>query len=70
MRVGFLSKEGFGSMSYKIQFLPRGSNLWENAMSGLGSEQEAIFQAKFIAKRPQNARVRIIDRNGSVVWIS
>lgn len=57
-------------MSYKIQYLPRGSNLWENAMSGLGSEQEAIFQAKFIAKRPQNARVRIIDRNGSVVWIT
>lgn len=39
-------------------------------MSGLGSEQEAIFQAKSIAKRPHNERVRIIDRNGSVVWIS
>ena len=57
-------------MSYKIQYLTRGTNLWQNAMSGLGSEQEAIFQAKSIAKRSQNERVRILDGKGSVVWIN
>lgn len=57
-------------MSYKIQYLTRGPNLWQNAMSGLGSEQEAIFQAKSIAKRSQNERVRILDGKGSVVWIN
>lgn len=56
-------------MSFKVQYLYRGSTLWQNASSGWGSEAQAIFDAKSVAKRPNYEQVRVVDRNGSVVWL-
>lgn len=56
-------------MSYKVQYLSRGTTLWQNASSGHGSEQQAIFDAKSVARRPNCEKVRVVDRSGSVVWI-
>lgn len=56
-------------MSFKVQYLSRGTTLWQNASSGHGSEQQAIGEAKSVARRPNYEKVRVVDHNGSVVWI-
>ena len=56
-------------MSYKVQYMARGSSIWQNASSGFGSEAQAIFDAKAVAKRPNYEQVRVVDRNGAVVWL-
>lgn len=57
-------------MSYKVQSMQKNTSLWQNASSGHGSEQEAIFNAKSVMKRPNIEKVRVIDSKGSVCWIS
>ncbi|GAA5058709.1 hypothetical protein GCM10023208_25380 [Erythrobacter westpacificensis] len=56
-------------MSYKVQYMSRGSSLWQTASSGWGSEAQAIFDAKFVAKRPNYEKVRVVDASGSVRWL-
>lgn len=57
-------------MSFNVEYLFQGTTLWQRASSGHGSEQQAIFNAKSVAQRPRYERVRVVNRNGAVVWIS
>lgn len=57
-------------MSYKVQFLHRNTTLWQNASSGHGSEQQAIFHGKEVAKRSNVDKVRVVNASGSVCWMS
>ena len=56
-------------MWFRIEFLSRGSRLWSGAAS-LSGEAAAIAHAVSVSRRPNVERVRVINENGSVVWIS
>lgn len=56
-------------MWFRIEFLSRGSRSWSGA-GRLSGEAGAIAHAVSVSRRPNVDRVRVIDENGSVVWMS
>lgn len=56
-------------MRFQIEFLSRGSRSWSSA-GRLSGEAGAIAHAVSVSRRPNVERVRVIDENRSVVWMS
>ena len=56
-------------MKFRVEFQMRGNTHWTSAGS-LSSEAGAINLATATAQRPNVGRVRIVNANGSVVWMA
>lgn len=56
-------------MWFRIEFMSRGSRQWSGA-GRLAGEAGAIAHAMSVSRRPNVDRVRLVDENGAVVWIS
>ena len=56
-------------MTFRVEFQIRGNTHWTSAGS-LSSEAGAINLARATAQRPGIERVRIVNGNGSVVWMA
>jgi len=56
-------------MMYRVEYIRTGGNAWVNA-ADTNSQEIAIHRARSVAREPRRERVRVVDANGNVIWMS
>lgn len=56
-------------MIYRVEFMRPNETHW-TLTADTNSQEVAIHRARSVAREPRRERVRVVDANGSVVWIS
>lgn len=56
-------------MMYRVEYMRTGNTNWTLA-ADTSDQGIAIHRAKSVAREPRRDRVRVVDANGNVVWMS
>lgn len=56
-------------MIYRVEYMRPNDTNWTLAADS-SSQDIAIHRAKSVAREPRRDRVRVVDANGSVIWMS
>lgn len=56
-------------MIYSVEYMRTSSTNWTLA-SKRESKDVAIQSARSVARQPNRERVRVVDANGSLIWMS
>lgn len=57
------------SMIYRVEYIRTGGTNWTVA-ADTNDQSLAIYRAKSVAREPRRDKVRVVDANGSVIWMS
>ena len=57
------------SMIYRVEYMRSNSTNW-TLSSDSESKDVAIQSARSVARQPNRERVRVVDANGSLIWMS
>lgn len=56
-------------MIYRVEYMRPNETTWTLA-ADTNSQEIAIHRARSVAREPRRERVRVVDANGSVIWMS